>query len=123
MSDKVRKTCGIVLLAITAGMLVIGFLPGQQREPETLNGRQMTEIVLPGLKELAPDSLINTGNAVMLEQLPGIGPVTAQAIVKERDEHGPFVFPEELECVHGIGEAKMEQIRELLIADPGESEE
>ena len=123
MSDKTRQTRGLPLLSTAAVTLISGFLPDGRREPAVFRGRGITETVIPDLKELATDSLINTGDAGLLGDLPGIGPVTAEEILKEREENGPFIFPEELVSVHGIGETKMAQIRELLIADTGESEE
>ena len=41
----------------------------------------------------------------------GVGPVLAQAIVDYRAEHGPFVSVDELLEVSGIGETKLEGIR------------
>ena len=49
-----------------------------------------------------------------LDELPGIGPVTAQKIVDWRAEHGPFRSVEELDDVPGIGPARIEQLRELV---------
>ena len=86
MSDKTRKTCGITLLIIAAVMLISGFLPDGRREPAVFRGRGITETVIPDLKELATDSLINTGDAGLLGDLPGIGPVTAEEILKEREK-------------------------------------
>ena len=123
MSDKARKTCGVTLLIMALVILISGSIPERQREPAVFRGQGITDFVIADLKELASDSLINTGDAGSLGNLPGIGPVTAEAIIKEREENGPFIFPEELVSVHGIVEAKMAQIRELLIADTGESEE
>ena len=123
MSDKARKTCGVTLLILALVILISGSIPERQHEPAVFRGQGITDIVIADLKELASDSLINTGDAGSLGNLPGIGPVTAEAIIKEREENGLFIFPEELVSVHGIGEAKMAQIRELLIADTGESEE
>ena len=123
MSDKARKTCGVTLLILALVILISGSIPERQREPAVFRGPGITDIVIADLKELASDSLINTGDAGSLGRLPGIGPVTAEAIIKEREENGPFIFPEEVVSVRGIGEAKMAQIRELLIADTGESEE
>ncbi len=54
---------------------------------------------------------INTAAAADLQQLMGIGPVLAQAIVDYRAEHGPFASVEELLEVSGIGEAKLDNIR------------
>ncbi len=47
---------------------------------------------------------INTAGQAELEQLPGIGPVTAQAIIAFRSERGTFSSVDELLEVSGIGE-------------------
>jgi competence protein ComEA len=49
-----------------------------------------------------------------LDELPGIGPVTAQKIVDYRTEHGPFGSVDDLDAVPGIGPARLEQLRELV---------
>lgn len=49
-----------------------------------------------------------------LDELPGIGPVTAQRIVDYRSEHGPFGSVDDLDAVPGIGPARLEQLRELV---------
>jgi competence protein ComEA len=49
-----------------------------------------------------------------LDELPGIGPVTAQKIVDWRTAHGPFRSVEDLDDVPGIGPARVEQLRELV---------
>jgi competence protein ComEA len=58
---------------------------------------------------------INTADAVTLEQvLTGIGTVKAQAIVKYREEHGPFKSADDLANVTGIGEKTVEKIRDQV---------
>jgi len=55
---------------------------------------------------------INTATADQLaEDLPGIGPVRAEAIVRWREANGPFRRLEDLEKVRGIGEKTVEAIR------------
>jgi competence protein ComEA len=49
-----------------------------------------------------------------LDELPGIGPVTAQKIVDWRTAHGPFRSVEDLDDVPGIGPARVEQLRDLV---------
>jgi competence protein ComEA len=49
-----------------------------------------------------------------LDELPGIGPVTAQKIVDWRATHGPFRSVEDLDDVPGIGPARVEQLRDLV---------
>ena len=50
---------------------------------------------------------INTAGQTELEELPGIGPVTAQAILTFRSERGTFSSVDELLEVSGIGEATL----------------
>src|SRR5699024_7771205 len=54
---------------------------------------------------------INTADQAVLEELPGVGPVTAGAIVAWREENGGFSTPDELLEVSGIGEATLEKLR------------
>ena len=49
-----------------------------------------------------------------LDELPGIGPVTAQKIVDYRAEHGPFASVDDLDQVPGIGPTRIEQLRDLV---------
>ncbi len=49
-----------------------------------------------------------------LDELPGIGPVTAQKIVDWRTTHGPFRSVDDLDDVPGIGPARIEQLRDLV---------
>ena len=53
---------------------------------------------------------INHASAQELTALPGVGTVTAEAIVAYRTEHGPFSAPEDLLLVPGVGEATMKAI-------------
>ena len=54
---------------------------------------------------------LNTASPTELEELPGVGPATAEAIVSHRDQQGPFASVDDLLDVRGIGEAKLEQLR------------
>ena len=60
---------------------------------------------------------INHADAAELTALPGVGKVTAEAIVAYRDEHGPFASVEELLLVPGLGPGTLEAI--LAAGDPG----
>ena len=70
----------------------------------------------PGSTGTTPSGLIdlNRADAATLDELPGVGPATAAAIVAHRDEHGPFTSVDELLEVRGIGEAKLAAIRDLV---------
>lgn len=58
---------------------------------------------------------INTATAAELEELPGVGPATAQAIITHRDSNGPFTAVEDLLQVRGIGPAKFDAIKDLAV--------
>jgi len=57
---------------------------------------------------------INRAEPWLLEALPGIGEVTAQAIVDYRSENGLFRRIEDLLKVSGIGEATFEKIKDYI---------
>ncbi|MDZ7731754.1 MAG: ComEA family DNA-binding protein [Acidimicrobiia bacterium] len=57
---------------------------------------------------------VNRAGPDELEELPGIGPVTAEAIVSHREEHGPFRAVDDLLDVSGIGDAKLDQLRDRV---------
>jgi competence protein ComEA len=61
---------------------------------------------------------INTAGVELLEQLPGIGPTTAQKIIEYRDENGPFTQVEDLLKIPGIGPSTLDEIRELITVGP-----
>ena len=57
---------------------------------------------------------LNTADQALLETLPGVGPVTATAILEWRAEHGGFTAVEELLEVDGIGEATLADLADLV---------
>jgi len=65
-----------------------------------------------GVRDTATSSPLdlNTADEAALEELPGVGPVTAAAIVSWRTDHGPFTSVDQLQAIPGIGPAKFAQI-------------
>ncbi len=60
---------------------------------------------------------INTADAELLDKLDGIGPGLAQRIIDYRTENGYFESVEELVLVSGIGEKKLEAIRDKICVE------
>jgi competence protein ComEA len=57
---------------------------------------------------------LNTASAEELEALPGIGPVTAAAIVEYRTTHGSFATIEAIMDVPGIGPKTLQASEDLI---------
>jgi competence protein ComEA len=66
-----------------------------------------------GGEEDGPISL-STATAAELDTIDGIGPVTAEDIIKFREEHGGLSSIDQLDEISGIGPATMEALSERL---------
>ena len=60
---------------------------------------------------------INTADESLLMTINGIGPAKASAIIKYRDEHGPFSSPESIMDVSGIGKKTFEKLEHQIKVD------
>jgi len=57
---------------------------------------------------------LSTATTAELDTIDGIGPVTAEDIIKFREEHGGLSSVDQLDQISGIGPATMEALRERL---------
>jgi competence protein ComEA len=69
--------------------------------------------VTAGAETQAPVSL-GTATQEQLEEIEGIGPVTAQKILEFRDSQGGLGSVDDLDQISGIGPATMESLRAAL---------
>ena len=68
---------------------------------------------LEEVEDQSQDSLqidINTADVAELDELPEVGPSTAETIIEYRQSNGQFTSVEELEEVPGIGPETLEKI-------------
>lgn len=71
-------------------------------------------LALVPLAALAAPIDINTADVAVLDQLPGIGPAKAKAIIEYRKANGPFKAVEDLTKVPGIGDKSLAQFRDQI---------
>ena len=57
---------------------------------------------------------VNTADAALLAELPGIGPSKASAIIEDREANGPYESAADLTRVSGIGEATVEGLADQV---------
>ena len=57
---------------------------------------------------------LNTASQAQLEDLPGVGPVMASAIIAWREEHGRFTAVEELQEIDGVGPKTFQRLAPLV---------
>jgi competence ComEA-like helix-hairpin-helix protein len=96
--ERVRKTarlrvfCVGLAILIFAGVLCTAGAQGKKTPP-------------------AKPLDLNSATPAQLEQLPGVGPATAQAIVQFRSKSGPFRRVEDLLAIRGISQRRLNQLR------------
>lgn len=61
---------------------------------------------------------VNSATVAELTRLPGIGPKTAEAIVLDRNDRGPFKTLDDLTRVKGIGKGKLALLRDAATTGP-----
>lgn len=71
---------------------------------------------VPGAPQPVQPLNLNAASAAQLEELPGLGPVLAQRIVRWRTDHGPFATVDGLEAVPGIGAKLLAGLRDQVAA-------
>ena len=60
---------------------------------------------------------INTADADLLTQLPGIGEVLAQRIIDYLNQNGPFADISDIMDVSGIGPSVFEKIKDIIVLE------
>ncbi len=61
---------------------------------------------------------LNTATIEQLEQLPGVGPVTAKDIIQFRQKSGPFRSVNDLLAIRRITKARLEKLRPYVTVGP-----
>lgn len=94
-----RRRCTVSFLFLAALVFLAAQLSAQKKPPAKLVE-------------------LNGATAAQLEQLPGIGPATAQAIIRFRERSGPFERVEDLLAIRGISKKRLERLRPYVVVVP-----
>ena len=108
-----KKGISILLLICALGIsMAIGIFIGRTNREEYHPIPHKTSIESQQLQDPSEDFLvdINTAEASLLMDLPGIGQELADRIIAYRTENGPFESTDELLQIEGIGEKKLQQL-------------
>ena len=118
--SKLKKMLALALMIASAALLLMQALP--KRMASMTYESSGREAVMPETE--LPDGVVsvNTADLDELMTLPGVGETLAQAIIDERESHGPFQYPEDLLSVRGIGEKTLEALRDWLDLTIGDDE-
>ncbi len=104
-SDPSARVIGVVALGCLLLLGYRAFSPFYGMQPsETISVKTRIEI--------------NRADRIELENVPGIGPALADAIVNHRQIHGAFQSIEQLETVHGIGPKTLKNVRPWIEVNP-----
>lgn len=119
LSRKAKIASTIALVAAAAG---IGFLLDNINRDEFVienipdnieNSAETTEVPCIVNEKVN----INEADANVLEKLDGIGASTAEKIIEYRNKNGKFSTVDDLVNVSGIGEKKLEDLRDKLCVE------
>lgn len=102
----------ILVAALVVAVLIGGALYAarfSERAPKVVYSASLEQVEQAAQRPLLVN--INTADAERLDELPQVGPATAEAILEYRRANGPFDSVDELEEVPGIGPKTLEEIR------------
>ena len=112
LSSFQRKVILFLFITVLVGAVLLA-----KKEPLK---KIISDKKLPKIKKLLPASIapatidINTADIAGLSKLPGIGPGLARQIIDYRNQHGPFETLGQLQKVPGIGQKRIEAIKNKI---------
>lgn len=108
-----------ILLLVTTFMLSVVAMAAMPLLKQKRQAVYTIKSVSSAKSEETPRGLdLNTATRQELMTIKGVGEKTADAIIALREENGRIGYLEDLMSIHGIGEAKVEALREYVYIQP-----
>lgn len=116
LTQKEKIVFACLVLAFILGVLIYyfqngGLAAGREKSIRQTTAERVTQPENPSSRLRVN---LNEASAADLEKLPGIGPKTAEAILKLRKTKRRFYRVEDLLEVRGIGPAKLKKIAKVV---------
>ena len=112
---SVKARIGLALTVIAATLCLIPVLLTPGSTSVSFASRPLKELTVEPVTRADSDGVsVNKANAEELTAIRGIGPAIAERIIEERETNGMFFYAEDLLAVKGIGESKLDSIRNQI---------
>lgn len=114
IADAIEKAGGLTELAdISKINLAYVLEDGEKLYIPSINDAEDVEYLL---SETAKNEKININSAKLeeLQNIPGVGPSIAQAIIDYREENGRFKSIEDIKNVSGVGDSKYKKMENYI---------
>ena len=133
------KTPGVYEVEDSTRLHQVIEMAGGLTDEADVNAINQAELVMDGQKILIPEKLegesisssggtqgtvanstanskinINQADSTMLQEIPGVGPATADKIIQYREANGRFQTIEDIKNVSGIGDKTFEKMKEKI---------
>ena len=119
MSDRIRKRFGLLLMPAALLIALVPLFSPQKTAAQHYRSGNGGPWILKEIRFESDGKIpVNTADSETLQKLPGIGPAYAEEIIRERETHGTFYYPEDLEAIRGIGPKTLERIRTEINLTP-----
>jgi competence protein ComEA len=102
-----RLLVSVVVVALLTGGAVYASRVSESA-PKVVYTASLKEVATESESSLKVD--INSADVEELDELPEVGPATAEAIIEYRQANGSFTDVDELEAVPGIGPTTIQKI-------------
>ena len=120
VQDAIEAAGGALQEADLSKLNLARYLTDSEQIRVPFEGEEVAEDLTPGSDGASAQSAesatkgltnINSADKIELMELPGIGEVMAEKIIRYREENGPFGSIEDLQNVPGIGSKKFDELK------------